>query len=424
MKKMNRKSVVGSLAGFAAATLLLTSCGDGGGAGDDVEGFEFGASQEEVNAAIEGLEPVSLNYQPAATGAGSPQGQAAVALKEAIEERSNGQIELELVWGRAIAGYDEVDDALADGRLDLSFTVPSYDPSVYPVHNAFSQATVGFPTSPIVGNAVTGAVLTELSYADEIRAEFEEKGLVPLHPAFGTSTYYTYCSQPIESIDDWSGLQLRVGGQQHHTTMNALGASPTSMSATEVYDALQRSTVDCEFGRVPTTLDYGVIEIAPHIGYSDEESAFADLVFGSLVAGSNFERMPLPYQQIVFDSIQDAMEGVFESTIESMNLAAEESEANGGSVEEFDDETKSVIREVNEQFRQSTIDDGVLPEGFMDEMDESVERWTGIVTEELGYEDAGEFADISSWYTGGTDWTPIGERIQEDILLPYRPGQS
>lgn len=422
----NRISRLGKLAslGAAGASLLLVMSGCSGGAtggsGSEGEGFEFGATQKELNATIADLEPVTLSYQPMATTSKSETGKAAIDFKEAVEERSNGQITIELVWGRAIAGYDEVDDALVDGRVDLSFTVPSYDPSVWPVHNAMSTGTTGFPTSPVVGNAVTAGALAETAFNEEVLAEFEEKGLVPLHPAFGTSTYYTWCTEPINEIEDWSGLQLRVGGQSHHKTMEALGATAVSMSATEVYDALQRNTVECEFGRAPSTVDYGVPEIAPEVGYSDGDASFADYVYGSLVAGSTYKQLPLAYKQIIFDSLSPAMEGVLDSTYQSLHHAVVTSEENGGGFTEYDEETQQEIKDINESFRDQAAESGLLADDFLTSMDDSIAKWETIV-EDLGYEDGGDLSDFASWYEEDIDWTPVADKIYQEVLLEQRP---
>ena len=114
----------------AGLTFALSSCagsagsgGGGGGGGDAGSGFEYGASQEDVNAAIEGLDPITITFQPSAASQNSVMAPAGTVFKELVEERSNGQIEVEIVWGQAIAGYAEVHDALADGRIDVALSL-------------------------------------------------------------------------------------------------------------------------------------------------------------------------------------------------------------------------------------------------------------------------------------------------------------
>src|SRR5699024_11063158 len=116
---------------IASSALLLSACaGDAGVAeADSQEGFAYVASLDEVAEAIEDLEPVEITYQG---GAQSPHSVTAMndfAFKEYVEERSNGQISVEIIWGQAIAGYSEIEDALVDGRIDVAYAVPVYNPN-------------------------------------------------------------------------------------------------------------------------------------------------------------------------------------------------------------------------------------------------------------------------------------------------------
>ena len=66
------------------------------------------------------LEPVTLSYQPGGSSAESVTAANGLAFKEYVEERSGGKITLETTWGQAIAPYDELVDALNDGRVDIA----------------------------------------------------------------------------------------------------------------------------------------------------------------------------------------------------------------------------------------------------------------------------------------------------------------
>ena len=89
---MTRK--LAPLAIAASAALALSGCAGGAGGGSagsgGGEGFAFGASQEEVDAALADLEPVTLTYQPPAASPESIMAPAATAYQEYIEERSGG----------------------------------------------------------------------------------------------------------------------------------------------------------------------------------------------------------------------------------------------------------------------------------------------------------------------------------------------
>ncbi|MGO1899220.1 MAG: C4-dicarboxylate ABC transporter substrate-binding protein, partial [Brevibacterium yomogidense] len=80
---------------IAATTgLLISGCaggagsaGGGGGGGEAGGGFEFGASQEEVDAAIADLDPVEITYQAGAQSPNSVSAMNGNQFKEYVEER-------------------------------------------------------------------------------------------------------------------------------------------------------------------------------------------------------------------------------------------------------------------------------------------------------------------------------------------------
>ncbi|MCX0278120.1 C4-dicarboxylate ABC transporter substrate-binding protein, partial [Nocardia zapadnayensis] len=117
---------------LATAMLAVTGCagsaGAGGGGQTGGEGYEYGASQDEINEAIADLEPVKLTYQVGSPSENSVAGRRSMDFKKAVEEASNGQIELEIIWGMAVAGYPEAVDAVVDGRVDISYHLVSYEP--------------------------------------------------------------------------------------------------------------------------------------------------------------------------------------------------------------------------------------------------------------------------------------------------------
>lgn len=54
-----------------------------------------------------------------------------------------------------------------------------------------------------------------------------------------------YCNAEISGLDDFAGLKIRSYTASMSTLIEALGATPVTMSFKEVYPALQRGVVDC-----------------------------------------------------------------------------------------------------------------------------------------------------------------------------------
>jgi TRAP-type C4-dicarboxylate transport system substrate-binding protein len=416
---------VKTLSTLAAAGLLLTACaGEAGNAGTDPEatGFEYGASQEEVNEVIADLEPVELTYQASAASPNSLMAAAAESYKDYIEERSNGQITLDVIYGQAIADYPEVYNALADGRLDLAYALPIYDPSDYPSFDAAATAMAGLPISPVAGEAIYNAVSMDIGWQNEtLLQEYEAQGVTPLTPIVSSGGYYSVCAEEGVAFDDWNGRQIRVASTSHHGVVEAIGASPVSMEYVEVYEALQRGTVDCSFAQLIPSAEAGLLEVAPNIGYSSDDYSMSSRAVGAELAGSSFDSLPLAYQQIIFDASQARFAAgvplVASGNAESVRQVKE---ANG-TIEQFDSETEETIGETNQQQLDAVIENGILGDDIGERVQEAADKWSATA-EELGIEDQGSIEDLDEWWNADDyDFEALAQRVFEDSALAHRP---
>ncbi|GAA4283134.1 hypothetical protein GCM10022261_06650 [Brevibacterium daeguense] len=422
-KRTNRALTAVLAAG--ASIGLLAGCAGGvgasGGGQSGGTGFEYGASQEEVDAALAELEPVTLTYQPGASSQNSETAANGLAFQKYIEERSGGKIKLENAWGQSIAPYTELDDALTDGRVDIAYYAAIYFPDEFPTVDAYSKLTHYSTAAPLTGEAISAAMMSELGWnSEEHMQSIEEKGLVPLSPLMSSGDYWTACSEPGSAPEDWQGRQMRIAGTAHTAFAEALEASPVSMEYGETFEALQRGTVDCTFVQPQVAGSTGLLEVAPYVSH------FADKrMTGSAtamhVAGPAIKELPLAYQQIIFDAEVDHWHGMVVNTMDAGRQAVSDAKGAGGEFVEMDPETEQIIAETQEKLVDDLIAEGRLPEDIREQMEASAEKWTGIV-EELGYTDAGELDQLDEWYEkGSVDFRPLAERVFSESAAGHRP---
>ncbi|WP_029089750.1 TRAP transporter substrate-binding protein DctP [Brevibacterium album] len=412
------------LAMTAAVVLTASACAgsagesDGGGG----EGFEYGASQEEVDAVLADLEPATITYQAGAQSPESVSAQSANAFKEYIEERSGGKLTVDVVWGQAIAGYAEIDDALADGRVDVSYSLPIYKPAEYPAFDALATANGGMPNSLLLGELIGNAAVVDLAWgSEELLAEYEEKGLSPLMPMISTGTYHSICTDSGTAPDDWQGRQIRVASVAHQTQVQNLGGSPVSMEYVEVFEALQRGTVDCTFAQLLPSEESGLFEVAQNVTHTTGENSLSGRSAGANVAGRGYQELPLAYQQIIFDSSASGFATSTKVIVDGNAAGVAMLNENGGELTEMDPGSDARIGETNAELIAGVEESGVIGTGVQDRVQTAVDKWTGIA-EELGYEDGGGFADIDEWYTpGDVDFQPIADRLFDEAMLDHRP---
>lgn len=412
-------------AAAAATSLALSACagsaGSGGGSnGGGGDGFDYGASQDEIDSAIEGLEPVELVFQASATSPNSDTAISNVAFAEEVEKRSNGQITVEVLYGHPVVGYAEIYDALVDGGVDISYTNPAYNSDMFDGFDALVSLTSSLPESPMAGELVAIAALTEIAWnSEEIQEDFAAEGLVPLVPVNPPGAYFSLCNEPGNSLDDWQGRQVRIGSTTHSDLVTSMGATPVSLEYVETYEALQRKTIDCTMIVMSAAREAGYFEIAPNMQYTGGMAM--PRIFGSMLAGSKYDQMPTAYKQIVFDSWQTAHNETMGLVALDNMRAVEYATENGGEIETFSDDVLDLIDENRQASMDEAMENGLLGEDIETEMAETVEKWEGIVSE-LGYEDGGSFPEMPEWYDPEEfDAEPYVDRLYEEVVSQHRP---
>ncbi len=412
------------LSAGAAGALVLSACagsagsgGAGGGAGGN--GYEYGADAAAVEEALTDLEPATVTYQIPATSLDSPQAPMGVRYKEAVEEASGGKLTVELAFNQSIAPYAELHDALADGRVDMAFTLPTYEPDRFPAVNAVNDLLAGQAASPFEGDLLANLLAADLAWqSPEVLAEYEELGLTPFTPVSATSAYHSVCTEPATEVEDWRGLQVRVGSQPQNELVGELGSAPVSIAGVEAYEALQRGTVDCTLAVLSDVSQGGFFEVAQNLGYPTTTQF--PRVSGAILQGTGVESLPLAYRQILFDSFHAAFQGGMETSIGSQATAIAEAGERGVGVEPLSEELQTRIAEANEERMQEVADSGTLGEDVRTRVDESAAFWSEQL-EELGYTDRGGFAEFHEWYDPETDYTPLSDVLFERVMLEHRP---
>lgn len=411
--------------GFAASSLLLVagcagSAGSGEGGQEGGGGFEYGASQEAVNEAIADLDPVTITYQVGAPAENSVAGRRTMDFKREVEERSNGQIEIEPVWGMAVAGYPEAVDAVVDGRVDISYHLVSYEPQRFPEASAIGTALGSVEYSPMVGEMVANAVGAQIGWNDEALLDrYESEGVTPLTPILANGAYSLNCNSEINTADELDGKQVRAGSAPQSEALAHFGAVPTSLEFTEAFEALQRGTVDCDLSPMSAKEISGIYEAAPHLAYSTQ--ANWPRFSATYLAGPNFDNLPLEYQQILFDSAAINVSGSTQSYVDSNAVHVADLATVDGTIEEFGDPFQEELGQLLIEQQDASIEEGHLPEDIKEQVADATDTWTQRVAD-LGYEDGGEMSEMDEWYDPDSDWSDFAWDVYENSgALNYRP---
>ncbi len=125
---------------------------------------------------------------------------------------------------------------------------------------------------------------------------YAEKGLIRLLESPSTPLDALFGSKPIKTVEDFKGLKIRSSGLLATLTLKLLGASPLTMSAMEISEALKRGTVDAVCTAPGYGLGVGMTDVTKHLSYWSVQSGYGGVV---VVNMKSWKKLPEDLQKIV-----------------------------------------------------------------------------------------------------------------------------
>ncbi|MFO1188219.1 MAG: TRAP transporter substrate-binding protein DctP [Alphaproteobacteria bacterium] len=140
--------------------------------------------------------------------------------------------------------------------VDIAFVIPGLFPT------EFELTGVAFLPGGYSTIAEGSAALQRLVTHTAIRAEFAKAGAEPLLIVPFDAYEILSRDRLIRQPEDARGLRLRVAGDGQVAAARALGATPVSIGAPEIYTAVQRGTLDGSLFPYSVATSYRMNEVA------------------------------------------------------------------------------------------------------------------------------------------------------------------
>lgn len=167
-----------------------------------------------------------------------PWGIGAKKFKEIVEEKTNGEIEIDIYGNGSLAGSGaEIQEGIQIGTIDIGISSTPLA-QINPFVQIFNLPYI-FTDREIAWEILDGPI------GQEVGEKVEEHNIK--HLAFWEDGFrqVTNSKRPIETPEDFKGLTIRVPESEIRIeTFKALGASPISMSFSEVFTSLQQGAID------------------------------------------------------------------------------------------------------------------------------------------------------------------------------------
>lgn len=158
---------------------------------------------------------------------------------EEVEKQTEGRVKMRLLT-KPVTNPQGHFDAVRNGLADITFISHAYYPGRFDL--------VRFAVFPFSGDTATARSVAAWRVYDKYFASQDEHKGVKLLGIYthGPGMAFT-TDKKIETIDDFSGLKIRVGGGMAADVAKSLGASVVAKPAPESYELLSTGVVDGVF---------------------------------------------------------------------------------------------------------------------------------------------------------------------------------
>lgn len=201
-----------------------------------------------------------------AIGAPDSQGgeiQGMKALKEYVEFRSRGQIEIRLFFN-TLGGSLQLTEQVKNGTLEMALTDDSVLGSFHRPMNAF-QIPYLFPSSPVAWEFMQSPFMREMT--EDMRKATGIRTLALSENGFRNLTNNV---REIRTPDDMRGLKMRTMQSQVYVNfMRAMGASATPIAWPELVPALRQNVVDGQENASATIWDGRLFEVQRYMSVNE-----------------------------------------------------------------------------------------------------------------------------------------------------------
>lgn len=213
---------------------------------------------------------------------------------EAIEEASNGRVDIEIYPSMSLGGTPpELVGQARDGVVDIVWTVNGYTAGLFPRTEVFELPFV-HRNDP----AATNLAMYDVFDA-ELRQEYQGLEVMFLHVHQGNGLHTV--DKEVRMPADVEGLKIRTPSRTGAWTIEALGAAPVAMPVPSLPQALSKKTVDAAF--VPFEI-VPSLKLEQQTNYQIEgadQMRFGTLVFQMSMNKAKWDSLPEDIQQIFKD---------------------------------------------------------------------------------------------------------------------------
>lgn len=253
-------------------------------------------------AAIWSTPTAAAEYSLRYSDIGPPRGPRAQALMwwaDELKKRSDGRIEINFFWSQSLVKGKDTLKAVGSGLAEMGSIIGIYTPAELPVWN---YANIPFSIADQWVGMRTWYELRQKS--EDLRAETNKRNVKILFNNTTGPVQLLTTKKPVTTSAELKGMKIRATGGWTQL-FEALGAVPVNIGFGELYQALERGTIDGTINYTPFVKSYKHFEVASHVTETDMGQV---LGYGGGINLKMFNGMPKDIQDILVKTSDEYMD--------------------------------------------------------------------------------------------------------------------
>jgi TRAP-type transport system periplasmic protein len=216
--------------------------------------------------------------------------------KEALANRSNGEITMEFVSGGALGGDQELLQQLATNEIQMHVAGPVVVHRLLKEHQCL-EAEYVYKDEAHGMKAWSGPLGKEVS--DKLKQRYN----IEIVAVGARGARHVTSNKPIREPADMKGVKIRVTNPLRSQVFSAYGGLPGPLAISELYGALRQGVFDAQENPIPTIYGDRLYEVQKYINLTGHVWSY-----NVITANSKFLAGMSAQQRAIFDeSLRDAV---------------------------------------------------------------------------------------------------------------------
>ncbi len=269
---------------------------------------------------------------------------------EEVTRLTDGRVQFEFYPGGQLGNGADTINIVSGGVADVSIFTPSYHPNEMPL----GANMIGIPglVEPSVNALMAYAKVNQQS--PMLETDFLRHGVRPvsfyMNPPY---EFYTNGTE-IKVPEDLKGLKIKAAGGVYNEALNYFGATPVSMTISEVYSAFSTGVVDGLHYYNNVVKSSGFDELTKFV---TRGANFGTLSSGLLINEEVWQSLPKDIQEIILQVGEDVGKSFTEYVAADALKIFEEWKKSGEiTVYELSDDEKKQWENSGNEFRKHFLE--------------------------------------------------------------------